>query len=423
MAPQAPAKPGGQAPVRPRSFLVGTQQVTEGLDYDQTQTIDSSSHALPNWALTATGWLSAIWLEVEHTVTGQATNAVTYAENGPFNVFSNIELDDINNEAIFGPFDGYTAMLTNKFGGYQFCEDPGTSQIYNQQTGTGTTSGTFRFALMIPVEIVHRDPLGSVASVNNTAALTLKMTTNAQATVFTQVPSVNGSLRVRGTQQFYWEPKRADKAGRPIQAEPPAAGTTQYWTQGSLVLSSGTNNTQINTALGYPWRNYLFMLVRSSSTRANGEADWPDPLIGLKFEANLLYSQYQKALWNREMAQDYGYVNGGGFDVRNAMTANGASQFGPATTSQMAPVSGPTSATFVGIPSLENGVKVVNFNRDFAFNKPGSETRRTYLVTSPGSNWIFNGSLGNAGTLFSIVNYVAPAGGNKGDTASLTGGQ
>jgi len=81
-----------------------------------------------------------------------------------------------------------------------------------------------------------------------------------------------------------------------------------------------------------------------------------------------------------------------------------------------------TQATFTE-PGLENGIKVLNFNKDFAFDKPGSETRRTYLVSSPGSNFIFNGSMGNAGTLYSIVNYVAPAGGNKGDTASLTGGQ
>ncbi len=75
------------------------------------------------------------------------------------------------------------------------------------------------------------------------------------------------------------------------------------------------------------------------------------------------------------------------------------------------------------IPGLENGVKVLNFNKDFGFEKPGSETRRTYLVSSPGSNWIFNGSLGNAGTLYSIVNYIAPAGGDKENTFGLTGGR
>ena len=76
-------------------------------------------------------------------------------------------------------------------------------------------------------------------------------------------------------------------------------------------------------------------------------------------------------------------------------------------------------------PGKENGVYVLNFNRDFAFMKPGSETRRSYLITSPGSNFIFNGAIGGAGNLYSIVNYVAPGGATaaKGNTAALTGGQ
>jgi len=75
------------------------------------------------------------------------------------------------------------------------------------------------------------------------------------------------------------------------------------------------------------------------------------------------------------------------------------------------------------VPGLEAGVKVINWNKDFAFGKPGWETRRTYLVTSPGSNWIVNGSFGNAGQLYSIVNYVAPGKGNKQDTYAMTAGR
>jgi hypothetical protein len=408
--PAAPPKGKQQAPVRKRSFLVGTQEVVEGGDYDQSVTTYGT--AFPNWALTATGWLKGLWLDFLITVAGNAVATVTATENYPFNILGNIELDDVNNEAIFGPFDTYTAMLTNKYGGYGFSEDPATAATYYRValTSTNAAAGSAHFNLWIPLEIVRRDPIGPVASVNNTAALTLKMTTNSQSSLFSAAPTSPPTVRIRGTQKFYWEPKRSDKAGREINGSPPAAGTTQYWTQGNLVLSGGTNNTQINTALGYPWRNYLFMLVRSAGTRANGELDWPDPLIGLKFEANMLYSQYQKVLWNQQMARDYGYPN-----TNLNQTTPADARF-----ADVASVGAQPTAIF---PGLETGVKVVNWNKDFAFDKPGSETRRTYLVSSPGSNWIFNGSLGNAGTLFSIVNYVAPAGGNKGDTISLTGGQ
>lgn len=408
-----PAKPGakgGQAPVRKRSFLVGTQEVIEGADYDQSAT--AYGQAFPNWSLTATGWLKGIWLDVLITTAGNSVATVAAAENYPFNILGNIQLNDVNNEAIFGPFDSYTAMLTNKYGGYFNAEDPATAATYYRValTSTNAAAGSAHFSLWIPLEIVRRDPLGPVASVNNTASLTLVMSYNTSSALFSTTPTTAPTVRIRGTQVFYWEPKAADKAGRPINQSPPAAGTTQYWTQGNQPLSGGTNNIQLGTALGYPWRSYLFMLVRSAGTRANGELDWPDPIIGLKFEANMLYSQYQKVQWNQRMARDYGYRN------------TNLQQTTPADVRLADVASVGTQATFLE-PGLENGVKVINWNQDFAFQKPGSETRRTYLVTSPGSNWIFNGSLGNAGTLYSIVNYVAPAGGNKGDTASLTGGQ
>lgn len=382
----AATKEAAAAP-RPRSFLVGTQRVIEGGDYDQTYATANAQNAAP-WALQATGWLRGLVLLVE----GTGLTAGTPTADAPFNLFSNIELDDVNNEAIFGPFDGYTAYLANKYGGYVFADDPATTSIF--ALSGSASANNFTFALYIPLEIVSRDPIGAVASVNNTASLTLKMALNATASIFT---ATTGALavRIRGSQLFYWEPKRADAAGRPISPEPPGAGTTQYWTQGSNpIAGAGTINQQLITGLGYPFRTYLFLLRDAAGSRANGETNWPDPLIGLKFEANMLLSALPKKAWQWMNARMYGYLNATA-DVRGAGT----------------------------VPGKENGVYALNFNADFAFDKPGSETRRSYLVTSPGSNFIFNGAVGGAGNLYSIVNYVAPGRGGKGDTAALTGGQ
>lgn len=385
----SPGAPARSAPVRPRSFLVGTQGVVEGGDYDQTFTVTNAQTAQP-WALQATGWLRGLYLLCE----GTGLTAGTPTADSPFILFSSIELDDVNNEAIFGPFDGYTAFLTNKYGGYMWADDPATNSVFNLN-GT-TTTNNFTFVLYIPLEIVSRDPIGPIASVNNTASLTLKMSLNATAALFT---TVTGTLavRIRGSQDFYWEPKKADKQGVPISAEPPASGTTQYWTQGSVAIpGAATVNQQLITGLGYPFREYLLMLRDGSGTRAGGETNWPDPLIGLKFEANMLRSNYAKKLWQNIMARQYGYVSAT-MDVRGAGSA----------------------------PGKENGVYALNWNNDFAFQRPGSETRRGYLITSPGSNFIFNGAVAGAGSLFSIVNYVAPGGGaqNRGNTSVLTGGQ
>lgn len=379
-----------QAKQRPRSFLVGTQDVWEGGDYDQTYTVTNSQGAIP-WALQATGWLRGLYLLVQ----GTGLTAGTATADAPFIVFSNIELDDVNNEAIFGPFDGYTAFLTNKYGGYYYADDPGTAPIY-ALSGT-TTTNNFTFLLYIPLEIVNRDPMGAVASVNNTASLTLRMSLNPTSSLFT-TPTGTLAVRIRGTQDFYWEPRRADKQGRPISPEPPASGTTQYWTQGSLAIAgAGTINSQLITGLGYPFREYLFLLRDNTGSRANGETNWPDPLVGLKFEANMLISNISKLFWQAMIARATQYTNG---------TADARGSTGT-------------------VPGKENGLYALFFNDDFFRNAIGGETRRAYLVTSPGSNMIFNGNVGGAGNLYSIVNYIAPGGGVQArqNTAALTGGQ
>lgn len=396
MPAQAPARRGGrqaaQGGGRPRSFLIGTQDVVEGGDYDQTF-VNTAGGSFQPWTLQATGWLARLWIRIDYT-----TTAGTLAPDSPFIIFSSVQLNDVNNEAIFGPFDGYTWFLTNKYGGYYFWDDPSTNAIY---TASGT-AGTF--ILQIPLEIVNRDPIGDVASVNNTATLTLIMQLNAAATAF---PSATAwSVRARGTQEFYWEPRKADKQGRPIAGAPPANGTTQYWTQGSIpIAAAGVINTQLITGLGYPFRNYLFMYRGTGAARSSGETNWPDPLIGLKFEANFLVTQYTKADWQGDIARCYGYV-ATTFDVRG------------------------TAAAGV-IPGKENGVYGIAFNQDFFLQRPGAETRRSYLVTSPGSNFIINGNFGVAGNLYEVVNYIAPGGGGGAgnaqarhqDTAMLTGGQ
>jgi hypothetical protein len=378
------------APTMVRSFLVGTQEVTEGGDYDCGLVNVAAGTNLPPWTLQATGWLRGLWLLVK----GTGLTAGTATADAPWSVFSSIELDDVNNEAIFGPFDGYSAYCTNKLGGYQFVDDPGVSSIY-ALSGT-TSTNNFTFALWIPLEIVARDPLGPVASVNNTASLTLKITLAAVASVFT---TVTGTLQinVKGTQSFYWEPKKMDKAGNAIASAPPGAGTTQYWTQGSVpVAGAGTINQQLITGLGYPFRTYLFLNRDNTGTRAGGETNWPDPLIGLKFEANMLLSNLPKTLWQDMIARMTGYTSATN-DNRGAGL----------------------------VPGKEAGLYAIFFNNDFGFRKPGSETRRKYLVTSPGSNFIFNGAMGGAGNMYQLVNYVAPGGGaaGAGNTVALTGGR
>lgn len=388
MAPKksAPAQGGGG---RPRSFLVGTQDVLEGGDYDQTFS-NTAGGSLTPWTLQATGWLARLWMRIDYTTTG----GTALTGDAPFILFSSVQLNDVNNEAIFGPFDGYTWFVTNKYGGYYFYDDPSTNAVYTASATAGT------FIMQIPLEIVNRDPVGPIASVNNTATLTLIMQLNTAVTAFTGATA--WSVRVRGTQEFYWEPRKRDQQGREIAGAPPAKGTTQYWTQGSVpIAAAGVINTQLITGLGYPFRAYAFLYRGTGGARSSGETNWPDPLIGLKFEANFLLTQYTKGDWQGDMSRCFGHPSAT-LDTRGAGT----------------------------IPGKENGVYLLNYNQDFFLQRPGAETRRSYLVTSPGSNFIINGNFGVAGNLYSVVNYVAPGGGGGAgnaqqrhqDTVQLTAG-
>jgi len=73
-----------------------------------------------------------------------------------------------------------------------------------------------------------------------------------------------------------------------------------------------------------------------------------------------------------------------------------------------------------GARTLENGVYPIWFNDDFAL-QPGNELRNGYLITRGGQNLLWTGNIGGSGvhTLFTFVNYVAPA---TGDPASLAMG-
>src|SRR5260370_8070794 len=92
-------KPTGNAQqqVRPRSFLVGTQEVVEGGDYDFTQVIDTSQHTMPLWALQSTGWLRGLWL----LCTPTGITAVTSSPTAPFLSFHSLQFHLSNTTSFF----------------------------------------------------------------------------------------------------------------------------------------------------------------------------------------------------------------------------------------------------------------------------------------------------------------------------------
>lgn len=380
-APRAAAPNAKQAAaVAPRPFRVGVQPVDETGMYDETRSTTTSTVDLPTLSVPATGFLRGLNVWIVGTTAGNSA-AVTYAADGPFNVLDTIEFDDVNNKPIVGPFSGYDLYTVNKYGGYKFSDDAKASPVYSATTGAGGTGGSFQFVLSIPIELVPRDALGSLPNKASNSTFKLKMRLAATATVYGTAPTNAPSVRVRVQPDSWWDPDATDLRGRPLAQQPPAVSTTQYWSKVDITVNAGTINPMLSR-VGFLIRNLIFILRDNSSSRTQGEADFPDPFT-LQFEANVMVSRY-KALWQHFIAQSYGY----------------------------------TGASFDAVGAKDNGVYVLPFNNDFG-PKPGWETRRGYLATSPTSRLQVRGTVAgsNAHTLTVITNDVAPA---NGDDQSIT---
>jgi hypothetical protein len=357
----------------------------EDLQYDRSLTFTAGTQKFQDFTLNGDGYLRGVYI-LTQCVTAANAATVTFAQNGPWTAFDTLVFYDTSGRPIFGPFDGYTTFTVDKWGGYFNQNDPRASPIYSATAGSGATGGSFTFILYIPLEIVSRDGLGALVNKNTAVPYRLSMTLAASATPYGTAPTTPGSVRVRCTQDNWWEPEATDPKGHPLSPAPPAVNTTQFWANNSYVLQAGAvPGQQLTTGLGYPLRNLIMTLIDSTSSRAQGNSDWPDP-VTFTVEKNQLF-QRPILMWQDRIHKAYDLLAG---------TADGAR-------------------------TLENGVFPLWFDQDFGA-QPGMELRNGYLITRGGQNMLWTGTIGGSGahTLFTLVNWVAAA---NGDPASLAMGR
>jgi hypothetical protein len=392
MPAQAPVKPGSKpgqqaAPVRRQPFPVGVLRV-ENPDYDVTQAQTATVQQYPNHSFEPTGWLRGLWYQFDMTVAGNVTNSVTFQADNPVSVVNKFTLKDVGNREVFGPIGGYDWLCVNKFGGYWDVGDPRSDLTYSTTTGTGGSGGSFTFMLYVPLELVARDALGTVENKATSSAWKAELFIDTQANTYLQVPSTFGNLRVRVTEDGYTEPAAADEHGRPLSQTPPAVGTLQYWVtenSGGIGGASGTLNYNLDNGIGYSLRNIIWKLTRSGTSRANGDADWPDP-VTVSYGKVQLFQRY-KTIWISKMSKAYAFTLPPGASAPLAGTAT------PDTALQR-----------------ENGVFPQWFTDDFS-GVAGGELRNGYLNTKTGTVLKWKGTLGasaSADQLNALINYVIP---------------
>lgn len=408
----APAAAPKQAAMPARPFRVGVQEVDD-TPYDQSLNQTAGTQDFPTYELPSTGFLNKLFLWFVCTVSGNTNTTVNFANEGPYNAIDTVQFLDTNNQPIVGPFTGWDLKVVEKWGGYAFSDDPqgdamftvftgaaGTytaSWAYPVQTATSGTAnplgvapavgnaGSYQFIIKMPLELCPRDGLGSLPNKSASTPFKVKVRLAAAATAYATAPNGTQACRLRIVPESYWQPANTDASGNPLQSQPPAVDTTQYWQKSSYAIGAGNVNIQLTSSTGFPLRNLLFYLLDQNNSRFQGEADWPDPLT-LQLEASILHMR-NKALWNSIQSEDFGYSGA----IATAAATTGA----------------PEAAN-----AKEAGLYMRPFNKDFG-PKPGWETRRGYLQTTDGMRLQFRGTVGGAGqhTLNVLTNYVAPGAG------------
>jgi hypothetical protein len=367
----APAQ--NQAPPQ-RPFRAGTIRTLVQDGYQQSVTLSTSTQTLLQYTPTPNAYLRGLWLQ---TVCTAAGNSATVAFNGdsPWIVFQSVTFADANQKPIVGPLNGYQLMVANKYGGYQYNDDPRASAVYSTTTGSGASGGSFTFILYVPLEVDSRDTLGSLQNKSASSAFQLLLTANTLSAVYSTAPTAAPSVQVTVLEDGYLQPKPSDAVGNPLAQAPPQLGSTQYWTLGTYNALNGSQQVQLSQGLGYPVR--LFAAINydvSNSTRATGDTDFPTATSYI-FRGTTFWN-CTKTIWKDQMSRQAGFTS------TTADSANG----------------------------LENGVYTLFFNNDFGL-QDGDELRNAYLQTQQGDQFQMVATFNGNSNLQWLANYVAPIAG------------
>lgn len=377
--PATITQPPAQQPADKKAAQVSTVPFTRAAKehiepfQDVSQQIGASSVQLGPYDVPAYGYMRYLVLHV--TATGGVGGAATVAasEDAPWSAIQEVALLDVNGAPIVGPLSGYDLFLINKWGGYGFSTDPRQSPTYSAvATGAGA-SGNFSFLLRIPVEVSPRDALGALPNQNAASTYKLRVTLADSSLIYSTAPATTlPTVRIRAHLEAWTQPTATDLRGNANAQQPPAVGTTSYWSKTIINIPSGQQTVRLPRVGNYI-RNLIFVWRDAAAgTRAAGANNWPDPAVTMWDTKILEY--LPRDIWRDYMQRRYDYTG-------SADAARG----------------------------LDTGVYVRDFAHDFD-GHVGYELRDSWLPTVQSTRLEVQGSFGGAGVLTVLTNDVSPAG-------------
>lgn len=369
---------GGNAQVLPTvPFIRASAEHREPGGIDVSRLLTTSDQDLGVFDIPAYGYVRRIVLLVTASGGTGGSPAVTATEDAPWTTLKSIALTEPNGAMLSQFNSGYELHLANKWGGYRhpigadFKASPTFSAI-------GATFASYAYMTSIPVETDLRSGLGSLPNQNAAATFKLRLTLSAVAGIVTgTLPTTLPTVRVRAFAEC-WDQPETQTGGATNQITPPAMNTTQFWSGQTYSVLSGQNTIRL-TRVGNYIRNIILILRRTAGTRANGSADWADPLT-LYLDTRPL-DIIEKNNWLHQMFERTGFGGANGTNV----PANDTPQ------------------------AIDNGVFVYDFMHEFD-GALGRENRDLWLPTLGSTRLELQGSFANAGALTVLTNDVAIAG-------------
>lgn len=340
------------------------EHVEKFLDFSTGAVMTNARIPVPPQDIPAYGYARGIILYV--TLSG-GVGAATAKGDAPWSALQDISIMDVNGQPIVGPISGYDLYLINKYGGYNL-GDPKLSPAF---TNNLAASGNATFKLWLPIEISQRDALGCLGNQNAASTYKLRISQGATTDVFSANPATTiPVMRVQGWLSAWTQPTQTDLHGNAQATQPPAHGTTSFWSKSSFPLVGAGQQVFRQTRVGNQLRNIILVGRDGADVRTNGV--FADPLT-LSWDTRVL-QEHAQVIWKDQMALRTGY--------NAALDAAGG---------------------------LDTGVYVEDFMHEFD-GKLGNELRDGWLSTVQSTRLDYAGSWLAAGTVYALINDVSPAG-------------
>jgi hypothetical protein len=289
------------APAMVVPFVRASDEHLQPGNVDASRTMTASAQDLGTMDVPAYGYISHLYILVEATGGNNGLATVAADEDAPFNVLQNIALTEPNGAYIVQFNSGYEMYLANKYGGYVNAKaaDPKRSPVFSDVS----SEGDFTFLLRVPVSLSVRDAVGALANQDSAGQFKFRATIAPSSTVYDTAPDTLPSVRVRAWLAAYDQPEPTS-AGVGNQVEPPANGTTSFWSvQAGITVNNGENTIELKRKGNY-LRQIIFVL-RTSGSRATADTDWPVETRFLRDSFPARY--YNDSVWRHIMFERTGY--------------------------------------------------------------------------------------------------------------------